>query len=1008
MPASPGASISGSEFHAASGEQQRILAQMEMYPTRAEEVTQLWLLEGDLDIGRLDNAIAATVLSHDMLRARLEVDPQRGALAAIFNGFDGIERSFVEGGPGQLDAAVRTVFEVPLTTHDRWFQAVLLSIGEREHALALRMHHGLVDGYSSLIVQREIWNRYASGSMSPGEGPQYIGCGRAESPSDEESERWWVRRLAGARPVSVLPDARMTGSQFEASEAGLLIPPAAADVLRQLARENRTSLLCVLLTAHMMTIRTFSGEDDIVVAVPYLNREDPSTAEVVGPFVNLVPIRAILEKRSLDENIRVVAVALRDSIAHAHVPYDRMMSTFDWANDGGFGLARSSIQIQPTGELSDLVTVGGLRVRAVAPPTTPLRFDFVCSIAESKAGLAGTFFYRSDRYTGAVAESIRDHFCTVLGAEVALSASATPVAGRARTPAVGEGGTPRLRRLLDFAGFGAEDIVVHDHRGPVTLRVFRSMVESYAEALGSLQRTPLRVALCLGSTADQAAGLIATWRSGSTAILLDPRHPEQRKAAILADSAPDLILSEPITTRSNRDTSPAILSSAMICHADQPAYVIYTSGTDGIPKGVEASFDNVEYLLSLLSSLEIPYPGQNPLGAAFDGWIWATLLPWVTGKAVVMLPQGARGITSLVDGGPSSVTLTPTMLAEIEPSEAPEVIIAAGEPLGSVLAERYSGRCRLINAYGPTEATVCVSWSDTAAGEDPTTIGRPGPGVTVRLLDERLRPVPLGAVGEICVAGPGVTRGYAGRTSLTARRFVADPEGYNGGRIYRTGDLGVVGGDGLIRFVSRKDGQVKIAGVRVELDEVANVLRGCGGVREAAAVLAAGDDGIPEVWAGVVADTSEVAQSQPWDSTLCTDECERLLLPEARPRRLLRLAAIPRSSSGKLDRDQLRSLLESRIHSRDDTTQEERRGTAAEPVVGGVSDKIAVIWSRILDVDVTDYERTFFEYGGHSLAAARVIGALRKEFKRGIPSLVLFNYPTVNGLSAWLEENPST
>jgi amino acid adenylation domain-containing protein len=477
----------------------------------------------------------------------------------------------------------------------------------------------------------------------------------------------------------------------------------------------------------------------------------------------------------------------------------------------------------------------------------------------------------------------------------------SPRAGAAEPATLDE--LPRLRRLLTLADFEPTARVTLDQHGSTTRTGFEARVAGYLEAIRRAGDRP-RVALRLGSGSEQAAALLAVWRSGGCAVLLDSRHPEQRQAEVLADAVPDLVLSDV-------DTVPDAESGAGFWQVPAPhadAYVVYTSGTSGRPKGVQITYRNIEHLLGILSALGSPLPGFNLLGPAFDGWIWGTLLPWVSGQPVAFPARGIVDVTAHINGRECSVTLTPTMLSQLDPASSPATIVSAGEPLGTALAERFTAAHRLINAYGPSEATVCASWSDTSAGEDPTTIGRPAPGVVMRLLDGDLRPVPLGALGEICLGGPGLARGYLGQAALTASRFVTDPWGAKGERLYRTGDLGMVGADGLLRFVTRRDGQAKVSGVRIELDEVANLLQGCPGVQEAAAVVVT--DGRPVVWAAVVP-----ASVGPPDVEQLRQACAERLLAEARPTEIVLVSALPRTASGKLDRPLLVQTLRSSARS---------------------------------------------------------------------------------------------
>jgi len=973
----------------ATPEQRRTLAQMELRPSRAEEITRIWRLTGPLDAARLDAAIGETVRAHDMLRARLVVEGEQGAFLEIFVGFDGLTRQAVDGGPDKLGVVVDAVRQEPLTARSRWFQAVLCTFAADSHALVVRMHHSLVDGYSMLLVEREIWDRYGGDTESLGDAPpaQYGSMVRADVDQAvvRNDEEWWARQLAGARAASLLPSSDATGAPFEARELPFALPAEQTAALRELARANRTSLTCVLLTAHLMTIATFANDPDVVTAVAYLNRDEPGLRSVVGPLVNLVPIRAVLPHAELADNLPGVTTALRQSIVHARVPYDRMVASTGLSLDGDFGLVRSAFSMSPGSSAAEFHTYGGLRVERVAAKALEVRVDLAFTCAEDGPGLRGALVYRADLYGTRVAESVRDYFCST------ISRTRLPAAGYLSSQPQSSTGRPSVAGLVSLAAFGADDPVAQDQqRGIVGRREFVALVTGYAAAIpGDVDRP--RVALALGSSVDQAAALVATWRRGGSAVLIDPRHPAQRRAAVLASEPVDVLIDRP---REPVDDSAAMIEITAPA-ADDVAYVVHTSGTDGVPKGVAVTYRNLEHLLSMLAALNAPVPGQNPLGPAFDGWIWATLLPWVSGKPVVFLARGVADATALVGGEASSITLTPTMLAGCDPERCPATVISAGEPLTASLAARFTTTARLINAYGPTEATVCASWADTARDQDPTTIGGPAPGVSIHVLDRHARPVPVGAIGEIHVGGPGVALGYLNQPGLTASRFVADPHGAVGSRRYRTGDLATVDAAGTIRFVGRKDGQVKVSGVRIELDEVGGKLCDCPGVREAAAVRVDTEAEGPQVWAAVVLDSPPSAVRDCSDEAAYQEAGQRLL-PEARPTRIFAVRALPLTSNGKLDRERLRESL----------LGEAAALAVPPPAQRSLSERVAAVWEQVLSVPVPEFDKTFFEYGGHSLAAARVIRLLRLELGRPVPAFALYNHPTVRELSVWLEANP--
>ncbi|SEP48395.1 AMP-binding protein [Amycolatopsis saalfeldensis] len=936
----------------ASAAQRRALAQLRLKASVADEISRTHWIDGGLDTAALVRAVAEVVRSRDMLRARLLVTAEGGAVQEIHEDCE-IEVVPLDGGRSALLEAVERSRAAPLTERLAWFQAVVYP-GQDGHGLLLRMHHGLVDGHAVGLVERQLWS-ILDGAPA-GVHPQY--ADQTDEEVDPAAVSWWEDRLAGTGPATVIPD-HSGPQEFSAGSVALDLAPEATAAVRETARRLRTTPLTVLLAAHLTTIGTFSGQTDVVAATPYLNRETVRARHLVGPLVNLLPIRVRLRGVDQTDIIAAVGAELRAALSRAEVPFDRIAAGS--AGDGGFGIVRTALVVNRP-ETAPAIRCGA--VTRVELPMIALRWDFVVTLREAGDRLTGALLYRTDRYTESTAQSVRDTF-------VAHLTGTAPTTTRPVPARPGDLVPDALGRLLDLAGFADDDPVVVSGDVPMSRKHFDTITTAYAARIAPGDR----VGLALPDPAHQAAALLATWRRGAAAVLLDHRHPPERRAAVLDDAKPRVVFTEPLEPAEPSD------ATEISPHGEELAYLVYTSGTDGRPKGVAATYANLAYLLSTVAAVQAPVAGWNPLGAGFDGWLWATLLPWASGHPVVF---PASGVADVI-GAESSVTLTPTMLAALDPATAPWTIVAAGEALPAVAARQWSGH-RLLNAYGPTETTVCASWADSAAGEDPASVGRPAPGTLVYLTDEWLRPVPRGAIGELCVAGPGVTRGYHGRPGLTARNYVANPFAADGSRLYRTGDLARLGADGLLRYVGRRDAQAKIAGIRIELGEIAAVVTSCPDVLEAGAVLHTGDDG-PEIRVGVV---TEEEGLPPTLAAEIDRTCDNRLLPEMRPAHVAAVRKLPRTANGKLDRPALARMLADTL--------------APAPTLGGdVRARLAAAWSSILAVPVDDYDRTFFSYGGHSLTAARTVARLRDEFGGSIPITVFFAHPTVNEFAAWLE-----
>ncbi|MFF9399934.1 non-ribosomal peptide synthetase [Streptomyces sp. NPDC014744] len=490
------------------------------------------------------------------------------------------------------------------------------------------------------------------------------------------------------------------------------------------------------------------------------------------------------------------------------------------------------------------------------------------------------------------------------------------------------------------------------------------------------------VGLCLGRSRLSVPGLLAVWLLGATAVPLDERHPAERLSFVLRDSGTRLLLGDrlpagaaPSRARRIPPDGPAARAAGgypdrpAAPHPEECAYVVYTSGTTGWPKGVEVTYRGLGTFLSALGELRLPPGGMgiNAVSPAFDGWLWCTLLYLLHGQGVGIIDLEAEDdagpdlAARVAAAAPRTVCLTPSLLtACADDIGTAEVLVVAGEPFPRALAERLGDRHRLLNVYGPTEATIAATWADSARGDDVLTIGAALSGYAVYVLDEDRRPVPDGTAGELCVGGPAVARGYRNRPGLTAERFVPDPFAAPGSRMYRTGDLVRIGPGGRLDYLGRGDEQVKVRGFRIELREVEEAAEGCPGVAAAAAFVTVDGDvlGLAVVAAAGAAAEKCVAEVR--------ERCARRLPDFMVPALVDLVDTLPTSPSGKVDRAALA----------------ETAGSAAVPA--GRSPRtprehqICEVWSTLLPRPVTDAEADFFEMGGHSLLAARAVAALRR------------------------------
>lgn len=500
------------------------------------------------------------------------------------------------------------------------------------------------------------------------------------------------------------------------------------------------------------------------------------------------------------------------------------------------------------------------------------------------------------------------------------------------------------------------------------------------------------VALGTGRSVHAVTALLSVWAVGATAVLLDERHPIAHLSGVIANSSARWIIAAELTPEMLGNGVPVLTPADLREEHDETdndtgdgpapddvAYVIHTSGSTGRPKGVDVSFANLDAFLRAIETLEMPQGGTgiNAVSPAFDGWLWCALLYLVFGNALGIVDLARSTANSPGDAiaalEPRVVCLTPSLLAVCEDGvNSAEAIVVAGEPCPPELAQRHGRDRRLLNVYGPTEATIAATWADSAHGDDLATIGTPIPGYAAHVLGSDSRPVGVGEQGELYIGGPGVALGYRNEPDLTARHFVLDPVH---GRLYRTGDLVRQRPDGELEFVGRADTQVKIRGYRVELTEIERRAVACAGVRQAVAYQLPGRQTI-----GL---TVVPAEDYPGDAQL--RELLAATLPAHQvPNSIRSQQTLPLTPNGKSDRVALAT--QSITYSVDDR---------ATDTTDSLLSIIMEVWQTVLEHPVSDVDADFFASGGHSLLASRMISALHRETGVTLSMRELLTNPTM-------------
>lgn len=1016
----------------------------------AYNVVLAFRIDGALDVRALRDALQVVANRHEALRSRISARDGVGVQQVLpTSSVPVINLRETTGDVATVahDESARPIdFAAPA---QGWRTVLVRPSGHASSAgtdivsgIVFVFSHALFDEGSASVFLRDLALAWSGGDGEPANLNSSTRAAprnertRLDSSSGREALQRVVERLEGMPGRVALPRSGPSPISEHACEIGSLetvLDQRDSAYIATAARQFRVSVAAFYLAAWQVLLWRYTGQKDFAIALPVSARVPLEVQDAIGYFVNLAVVRARLDRGlRVTDLLDTVTGDLLDLLDAAAVPHPAVVRRLRRSGQQlqgaflqvGFGHVRRT---------EEFIAIGGASWQALDVLPRYGKNELKLDVCESPAGTRLLLLYDRHGFEPALMDQMASDLRRVLLAmaeqphlllkdlplldgstrERLLSWGGVGHVGAVRSDAGDQDAAPWVHQLFEAqAARSPQALAVLAESGPLSYGTLNSRANRLARRLRERGVGPdVPVGICIDDGAALLIAVLAVLKAGGAYLPLDPDYPAERLHFMVHDAEVLLVLSCARLAAVLPSDVPAMLvtgaedgdESVSSCNLDTPlrpdhlAYCIYTSGSTGQPKGAantHRGFANLVrwYVAECLDGKDVrALLASSP---SFDLTQKCLLGPLAAGATLVIPAGGPRDVRSvreaLLRHSPNVICCAPSAFRAFvgDNPGSLRTAVLGGEAIGAALAAQLHARgLRLFNSYGPTEcADVAVRYLVPQA-ETEVPLGRPLPQVRLYVLDPHGQPVPPGAIGELHLAGACVGRGYIGQPGLTAATFIPDPFGEPGARMYRTGDLVRFRHDGLLMFLGRLDNQVKVRGFRMELGEIEAALLRCPGVREAAVLAPADEDGQRRLEAYLSAADGMVLEPASVHQALA-----RLLPAHMLPSIWHLLPSLPLNASGKVDRIALERLQQ----------QPTQAHTSYDPPADSIETVLAALWADVLSVERIGRHDDFFALGGHSLSATQLLGRVNERL--GIDAAVrhLFDAPTVAAFAAWI------
>ena len=1012
-------------------------------------------LRGNLNIDALEKAIKEIIRRHESLRTTFKDvagKPVQVISEDINFKLEQLDISHFPEEDRQAEA-LRLAKAEAATPFDLangpLIRARLIKLADDDYAMLFNMHHIISDGWSVGILVSEVvrlYSAFCEDKPSPLSDLEIQYADFAHWQRNwldgevlQKQILFWKEELSGAPPLLELPTDRPRPpvQTSNGAQEAVQLDASLTAAIRKLSQEEGATTFMILLAAFQTLLHRYSGQDQILVGSPIANRTNSKVEKLIGFFVNTLIMKSdFADNPSFSDLLAQVRERSLNAFAHQDLPFEKLVEELQPERDMSHTPLFQVAFVLQNAPPQQMIELPDLSMQAMESGVTTAKYDLTLTMMEAGEQIVGSMEYNTDLFDRETIQRMLEHFKLLLQVMIdnpEREVGSFPLLSEKEKYLTLEEWNESARPFPDTVCVHQrfEEWVAQQPEAPAAVYRADAAAQpaqlSYAELNARANKLARHlqeagvglesiVGICMDRSLDMIVSMLAILKAGGAYVPIDPTYPDERIQYMVQDSELSVLLTQEIfkerlgilqkTLIAVDSDWPEIEKKSddnlqLAMHPDNLAYVIYTSGSTGRPKGTLLHHGGA---CNLADSQQKAFnvTAQSRIlqfaSLSFDAATWEFVMALLNGAAIILtstesITAGDALLDLLAAEKVTTITLPPSVLAVWPEKELPDLktIITAGEAVSGELVTQWGKNRQFVNAYGPTESTVCASMHE-CHGSYPQgpPIGKPIGNFQLYILDSYMQPAAIGVPGELCIGGVGLARGYHNRPALTAEKFIPNPFSKEyGARLYRTGDLARYLPDGNIEFLGRIDFQVKVRGFRIELGEIEAVLIGHEQVKDVAVIAREDQPGNKRLTAYLV----KTGEDQPEVNDLRDYLRERLpdyMVPAA----FVYLDELPLTPNGKLDR----KALPAPEFSRDSLSSEyvAPRNEPEEQLVG--------IVKELLELDKVGVYDNFFELGGHSLLATQFMSRLRETFEVELPLRTLFERPTVAEIGEAVEK----